>query len=184
MAACCLLCSWFIWEPFSAVQNYIASNCRMTTELERNWLCIFVRYMLAACVILRCSHTHAVIWRPYMQIANLGAPWKFASCLENFVLQALQFQEVGLWCKFPGGTGTSHWIWGWVGPRTDLDFSEDRKPPCPPDIAWLRSQQRVTSYWTATATPWHLKRYTVTARRQIFLAVITAAHYVLLTSDM
>jgi hypothetical protein len=71
-----------------------------------------------------------------------------------------------------------------VGPRTDLDFSENRKAPCPPDIAWLWSQQRVTRYWTATATPWHVKRYTVTARRHTFLAVITAALNVLLTSDM
>jgi hypothetical protein len=33
----------------------------------------------------------------------MRAPWKVANGAENIVLQALQFQQVGICRKFPGG---------------------------------------------------------------------------------
>jgi hypothetical protein len=40
------------------------------------------------------SHTH---------IADRCAPWKISDGAENPVLQALQFQKIGVCRKFPGG---------------------------------------------------------------------------------
>jgi hypothetical protein len=45
----------------------------------------------------------------HVQLAKRCAPWKFTNGAENFVLQALQFQEVGICRKFPGGASTSHY---------------------------------------------------------------------------
>jgi hypothetical protein len=39
----------------------------------------------------------------HMQFADWCAPWKFANSAENHVLQALQFQKIGVCRKFPGG---------------------------------------------------------------------------------
>jgi hypothetical protein len=44
-----------------------------------------------------------------MHISNRRVPWKTANVADNPVLQELQFQQMGFFCKFPGGTGISHW---------------------------------------------------------------------------
>jgi hypothetical protein len=38
-----------------------------------------------------------------MQIMDRCAPWKLDNGAENLVLQALQFQKIGVCRKFPGG---------------------------------------------------------------------------------
>jgi hypothetical protein len=43
-----------------------------------------------------------------VEIVDLCAPWKVCSRVENLVLQALQFLEVDVCPKFPGGTSISH----------------------------------------------------------------------------
>jgi hypothetical protein len=42
-----------------------------------------------------------------MQTVKLGAPWKYASCLEKLVLQALQYQEWDICFILSGGTAAS-----------------------------------------------------------------------------
>jgi hypothetical protein len=44
-----------------------------------------------------------------MQFSDWCAPWKIASGVENLVLQALQFQQMGICRKFPGGRSKSHY---------------------------------------------------------------------------
>jgi hypothetical protein len=44
-----------------------------------------------------------------VKIADRCAPWKIANGAENPVLQALQFQEVGVRRKFSGGANLSHY---------------------------------------------------------------------------
>jgi hypothetical protein len=44
----------------------------------------------------------------HVQLADRCAPRKFANSVENLVLQALQFQKVGICRKFPGGASQSH----------------------------------------------------------------------------
>jgi hypothetical protein len=44
-----------------------------------------------------------------MQIADWHVPWKIANGAENLGLQALQFQQMGICRKFPGGTSISHY---------------------------------------------------------------------------
>jgi hypothetical protein len=43
-----------------------------------------------------------------LKIANLRAPWKAANCAENPVLHALQFQKIGICCKFLDGADNMH----------------------------------------------------------------------------
>jgi hypothetical protein len=38
-----------------------------------------------------------------MQFSDWCAPWKVANGAEKLVLQALQFQQMGICRKFPGG---------------------------------------------------------------------------------
>jgi hypothetical protein len=44
-----------------------------------------------------------------VKIADWRAPWKISNGVEKLVLQALQFQEVGVCRKFPGGASISHY---------------------------------------------------------------------------
>jgi hypothetical protein len=44
-----------------------------------------------------------------MKFVDWYAPWKVASGAENLVLQALQFQKVGICRKFPSGGSISHY---------------------------------------------------------------------------
>jgi hypothetical protein len=44
-----------------------------------------------------------------MKFADRCAPWKIVNSAENRVLQALQFQKIGVSRKFPGGAGISHY---------------------------------------------------------------------------
>jgi hypothetical protein len=46
----------------------------------------------------------------YVQLMDWCAPWKFTSGVENLVLQALQFQKVGICRKFPCGASISHYL--------------------------------------------------------------------------
>lgn len=48
-------------------------------------------------------------FKRHMQITGHCAPWKVASCVENLVLQVLQFQKMCFCCVFPGGTGMTHY---------------------------------------------------------------------------
>jgi hypothetical protein len=44
-----------------------------------------------------------------MQFADRRVPWKIVNGAENLVLQALQFQQMGICRKLPGGTNISHY---------------------------------------------------------------------------
>jgi hypothetical protein len=44
----------------------------------------------------------------HVQIANQCAPWKISNAAENFVLQVLQFQQMVVCCKLPGGASISY----------------------------------------------------------------------------
>jgi hypothetical protein len=44
-----------------------------------------------------------------MQFSDWCAPWKVANRAESLVLQVLQFQQVGICRKFPGGGSISHY---------------------------------------------------------------------------
>jgi hypothetical protein len=44
-----------------------------------------------------------------MQFSDRCAPWKIASGAENLILQALQFQQMVICRKFPGGRSVSHY---------------------------------------------------------------------------
>jgi hypothetical protein len=50
---------------------------------------------------------HNFINIPYLEshvlLAAWCAPWKFTIGVANLVLQTLQFQKVGIYCKFPLG---------------------------------------------------------------------------------
>jgi hypothetical protein len=43
-----------------------------------------------------------------MQFADLRVPWKIGKGAEYLVLQALQFQQMGICREFPEGTSISH----------------------------------------------------------------------------
>jgi hypothetical protein len=45
----------------------------------------------------------------HVQIANLCAPRKITNSAENLVLQALQFQELGVYDECPGGANISYY---------------------------------------------------------------------------
>jgi hypothetical protein len=49
------------------------------------------------------------ILKPYV-ILGLVWPWKIASGAESLVLQALQFKQMGICCKFPDGRSISHCV--------------------------------------------------------------------------
>jgi ribosomal protein S19E (S16A) len=44
-----------------------------------------------------------------MEFSDLCAPWKIVNGAENLVLQALQFEQMGICRKFPGGRSISHY---------------------------------------------------------------------------
>jgi hypothetical protein len=44
----------------------------------------------------------------HMDIAYRCTPWKIANGEENLDLQALQFQQMGVCSKFPGGRAIRH----------------------------------------------------------------------------
>jgi hypothetical protein len=44
-----------------------------------------------------------------MQFSDPCVPWKIANGAENLVLQALQFQQMDICHKFPGGRSISHY---------------------------------------------------------------------------
>jgi hypothetical protein len=68
-----------------------ASPLPMSRTLTFSWFCMISASCLNnfSYVILNIRYLES-----RMQIADLCAPWKFASGAENFVLQALQFQKV------------------------------------------------------------------------------------------
>jgi hypothetical protein len=75
-----------------------------------NWLYVFsdfAGFMFPACIILQCSLINPIAWRPYMQTAKLGAPWKRVNCLENLILQALQWWGWDICFVLSGGTAAS-----------------------------------------------------------------------------
>jgi hypothetical protein len=51
------------------------------------------------------------VWRfeSHVQIANQCAPWKMLYVAENFVLQVLQYQQMVVGRKLPGGASISHY---------------------------------------------------------------------------
>ena len=104
------------------VMRRIPYTLRRTVEWLQNWQLIgctffsgFARFLLPACIILQCSHIHRVVWRPHMQIAKLGAPWKYVSCLENLVLQELQNKEWDTYFILSCGTAASQNYGSWDG---------------------------------------------------------------------
>jgi hypothetical protein len=48
------------------------------------------------------------IWKP-VQITDRWTPWNITSGTENVVLQALQFQDIGICSKFSGVANISNW---------------------------------------------------------------------------
>jgi hypothetical protein len=54
------------------------------------------------------NRIHVEGWKPCANRRKC-APWKIANDVENLVLQALQFLELGVCRKFPGGEDKSHY---------------------------------------------------------------------------
>jgi len=44
-----------------------------------------------------------------MQFADQSLPWKVTSSAENLVLLVLQFQNIGVCQRLPGGAGIGHY---------------------------------------------------------------------------
>jgi hypothetical protein len=63
---------------------------------------------------LLCNRKYTAL-ESHVQLADGCAPWKTISGTENLVLQAQQFQEMDICCKFPGGGSICHY-----GPNSAL----------------------------------------------------------------
>jgi hypothetical protein len=58
-----------------------------------------------------------------MQIAEWSSPIRIINSVENFILQAVQFQEMSICCKLLGMVGISHsWLDYYLG-KDDYNVS-------------------------------------------------------------
>jgi hypothetical protein len=67
---------------------------------------LYDMYLLPAQFLYIIVHLWTV--ESHKQIADLRAPWKISNGAENLVLHTLQFEDVGVRRKFPGGTSRNH----------------------------------------------------------------------------
>jgi hypothetical protein len=74
---------------------------------------MFILMILHDFCLLPAQFYYAVVYiqrvESRVQITDRRSPCKISNSAENLVLQALQFQEVDVWSKFPGGASTSHY---------------------------------------------------------------------------
>lgn len=74
--------------------SYVANICIFMILYD---FCLFPAYFSYTVIYERKFESH-------LEITNRCAPWKVASCTENPALQSLQFHEMCIRRKFPGGT--------------------------------------------------------------------------------
>ena len=78
------------------------SPCPILWTFSLSWFCMTSACCLHNFVIK--SYTYAIL-----KAKSRFAPWKIANSAENLVLQALQFQMMGVCRRLPGGAVISHY---------------------------------------------------------------------------